>query len=93
VDAIADHFSNRVLFEHLLLRKAHSSGKSPIMPKQMHLAHDVSCTQVESAWSIPGSWVGRHHPDVGLFEDIAWIAERGLFALQLPSYGLSEAGT
>ena len=29
---------------------------------------------------MPGSWVGRHHyPDIGLFEDIARIAERGLF--------------
>src|SRR6201996_8840410 len=49
------------------------------MPKQMHLALDVSWTQVETAWRLPGSWVGRHYPDVGLFEDIARIAERGLF--------------
>ena len=49
------------------------------MPKQMHLALDVSWTQVESAWRTPGSWVGHHYPDVGLFEDIARIAERGLF--------------
>jgi hypothetical protein len=35
----------------------------------MHLALDVSWTQVESAWRTPGSWVGRHYPDVGLFED------------------------
>jgi hypothetical protein len=28
---------------------------------------------------MPGSWVGRHYPDVGLFEDIARIAERALF--------------
>jgi alkanesulfonate monooxygenase SsuD/methylene tetrahydromethanopterin reductase-like flavin-dependent oxidoreductase (luciferase family) len=49
------------------------------MPKQMHLALDVSWTQVESAWRLPRSWVGRHYPDIGLFEDIARIAERGLF--------------
>src|SRR5713226_2194922 len=49
------------------------------MPKQMHLALDVSWTQVETAWCMPGSWVGRHYPDIGLFEDIARIAERGLF--------------
>src|SRR6202011_1241377 len=52
---------------------------SPRMPKQMHLALDVSWTQVETAWQMPGSWVGRHYPDIGLFEDIARIAERGLF--------------
>jgi FMN-dependent oxidoreductase (nitrilotriacetate monooxygenase family) len=49
------------------------------MPKHMHLALDVSWTQVETAWRLPGSWVGKHYPDVGLFEDIARIAERGLF--------------
>jgi FMN-dependent oxidoreductase (nitrilotriacetate monooxygenase family) len=49
------------------------------MPKQMHLALDVSWTQVETGWRLPGSWVGPHYPDVGLFEDIARIAERGLF--------------
>jgi len=49
------------------------------MPKHMHLALDVSWTQVETAWRLPGSWVGPHYPDVGLFEDIARIAERGLF--------------
>jgi FMN-dependent oxidoreductase (nitrilotriacetate monooxygenase family) len=49
------------------------------MPKQMHLALDVSWTQVETAWRLPGSWVGSHYPDIGLFEDIARIAERGLF--------------
>src|SRR6266478_5216321 len=41
------------------------------MPKQMHLALDVSRTRVETAWPMPGSWVGRHYPDIGLFEDIA----------------------
>jgi len=45
----------------------------------MHLALDVSWTQVENGMAIAGSWVGRHYPDVGLFEDIARIAERGLF--------------
>ena len=28
---------------------------------------------------MPGSWVGPHYPDVGLFEDIARVVERGLF--------------
>jgi len=28
---------------------------------------------------MPGSWVGHHYPDIRLFEDIAQIAERGLF--------------
>src|ERR1700761_2939433 len=49
------------------------------MPKQMHLALDVSWTQVETGWRLPESPVGRHYPDVGMFEDIARVAERGLF--------------
>jgi len=51
------------------------------MTKQMHLALDMSWTHVETAWRTPGSWVGKHYPDVGLFEDAARIAERGLFDL------------
>ncbi|MBN8920267.1 MAG: NtaA/DmoA family FMN-dependent monooxygenase [Rhizobiales bacterium] len=51
------------------------------MKPRMHLALDVSWTQVETTWRLPGSWVGRHYPDVGLFEDIARIAERGMFDL------------
>jgi FMN-dependent oxidoreductase (nitrilotriacetate monooxygenase family) len=51
------------------------------MKQQIHLAIDMSWTQVETAWRKPGSWVGRHYPDVGLFEDAARIAERGLFDL------------
>ena len=47
----------------------------------MHLALDMSWTHVETAWRTPGSWVGKHYPDVGLFEDAARIAERGLFDL------------
>ena len=51
------------------------------MTKHMHLALDMSWTHVETAWRTPGSWVGKHYPDVGLFEDAARIAERGLFDL------------
>lgn len=47
--------------------------------KQMHLAFDLSWTQVETQWREPGSWVDGHYPSVGLFEDVARLAERGLF--------------
>ena len=50
------------------------------MPKtKMHLAFDLSWTQVESQWRDPASWVGPHYPDIGMFEDMARLAERGLF--------------
>ena len=51
------------------------------MKPQMHLAIDVSWTQVETTWRAPGARVNRHYPDVGLFEDIARVAERGLIDL------------
>jgi len=47
----------------------------------MHLALDISWTNVETLWRDPGSWVGRNYPDVGLFEEVARVAERGLLDL------------
>jgi FMN-dependent oxidoreductase (nitrilotriacetate monooxygenase family) len=47
----------------------------------MHLAFDVSWTQVETAWRQPGSRFDSHYPDIGLFQDIARAAERGCFDL------------
>lgn len=49
------------------------------MKSRIHLALDPSWTQVETQWRIPGSRVGTHYPDVGLFEDMARLAERGGF--------------
>ena len=49
------------------------------MSNQIHLALDLSWTLVETQWRMPGSRVGRHYPDVGLFEDVARLAERGKF--------------
>jgi FMN-dependent oxidoreductase (nitrilotriacetate monooxygenase family) len=51
------------------------------MKAQMHLAIDVSWTQVETTWREPGARVGRHYPEIGLFEDIARVAECGLLDL------------
>jgi FMN-dependent oxidoreductase (nitrilotriacetate monooxygenase family) len=49
------------------------------MKKQIHLAFDLSWTLVENQWRIPGSWVDRHHPNIGMFEEVARLAERGGF--------------
>lgn len=49
------------------------------MKKPIHLAFDLSWTQVETQWRIPGSWVDRHHPNIGMFEEVARTAERGGF--------------
>jgi FMN-dependent oxidoreductase (nitrilotriacetate monooxygenase family) len=43
----------------------------------MNLAFDVSYIAMDGRWNMPGSWPGRIFPDVGMYEDIARIAERG----------------
>jgi FMN-dependent oxidoreductase (nitrilotriacetate monooxygenase family) len=50
-----------------------------LMNKHLHLAFDFSWTQVETHWRMPGSWVDRNHPNIGMFEEVARIAERGGF--------------
>ena len=47
------------------------------MKKQIHLAFDLSWTSVETQWRNPGSWVDKHHPNIGMFEEVARTAERG----------------
>ncbi len=44
---------------------------------KMHLAFDLSWTHLEGRWRMPGSWVGRIYPDIGIYKEIASIAERG----------------
>jgi FMN-dependent oxidoreductase (nitrilotriacetate monooxygenase family) len=45
--------------------------------KKIHLAFDISYTHLDGRWRMPGSWTGRNYPDVGIYEEIAQIAERG----------------
>jgi FMN-dependent oxidoreductase (nitrilotriacetate monooxygenase family) len=47
--------------------------------KKIHLAFDLSWTMVETHWRLPGSWVDRLHPNIGMFEEVARTAERGGF--------------
>jgi FMN-dependent oxidoreductase (nitrilotriacetate monooxygenase family) len=47
------------------------------MKEQMHLAFDLSWTHLQGRWRLPGSWTGRVFPDMGLFKEVASIAERG----------------
>jgi FMN-dependent oxidoreductase (nitrilotriacetate monooxygenase family) len=47
------------------------------MKKKMHLAFDLSWTHLEGRWRLPGSWTGRTYPDLGIYKEIASIAERG----------------
>jgi len=44
----------------------------------MHLGFDFSYTYMGGRWRLPGSWPGRSFPDVGMYEEVARIAERGL---------------
>jgi FMN-dependent oxidoreductase (nitrilotriacetate monooxygenase family) len=47
------------------------------MKRTIHLAFDMSWTNVETQWRLPGSWVDQHHPNIGMFEEAARVAERG----------------
>jgi FMN-dependent oxidoreductase (nitrilotriacetate monooxygenase family) len=43
----------------------------------MHLTFDLSYIHLDGRWRNPGSWIGRTYPDIGIYEEIARIAERG----------------
>ena len=45
----------------------------------MHLAFDMSWTHVETRGACPAPGSAGSYPDVGMFEEVARIAERGLF--------------
>jgi hypothetical protein len=47
------------------------------MPRKMHLAFDISYIHMDGRWRMPHSWVGRTYPDIGMFEEIARLAESG----------------
>jgi FMN-dependent oxidoreductase (nitrilotriacetate monooxygenase family) len=47
------------------------------LAKQMHLTFDISYIHMDGRWRLPGSWVERTFPDVGMYEEMARIAERG----------------
>jgi len=48
------------------------------MPKKMHIGYDLSWTHLEGRWSIPGSWSHKVFPDIGMYKEMALLAERGL---------------
>lgn len=45
--------------------------------KKIHLAFDLSWTNVETQWRRPDSLFGADYPSVGVFEEMARLAERG----------------
>ena len=47
--------------------------------KTLHLAIDCSFIHTDHLWKTPGSWVGYHYYGPDFYEDIARIAERGVF--------------
>ncbi len=47
------------------------------MKPRMHLTFDLSYIHLDGRWRNPGSWIGRTYPDIGIYEEIARIAERG----------------
>jgi FMN-dependent oxidoreductase (nitrilotriacetate monooxygenase family) len=63
------------------------------MPKKMHLAFDLSYIHMDGRWRLPGAWPRHTYPDVGAFEEIARIAERGLFDMLFSGDGTGVPST
>ena len=47
------------------------------MQREMRLTVDFSFTHADGKWNVPGSWVGRHYPDLKMLQEMVMIAERG----------------
>ena len=48
------------------------------MKAKMHIGYDMSWTHLEGRWRTPGSWSHTTFPDIGIYEEAARIAERGM---------------
>jgi FMN-dependent oxidoreductase (nitrilotriacetate monooxygenase family) len=63
------------------------------MSQRMHLAFDLSYIHMEGRWRMPGAWPERTYPDVGMFEEIARIAERGCLDMLFSGDGTGVPST
>lgn len=63
------------------------------MPKQMHLAFDLSYTHMMGRWRIPGSWENHTYPDVAMYERLAQTAERGCIDMLFAGDGIGVPDT
>jgi len=70
-----------------------SSRRRLVMTKRMHLAFDLSYIHMDGRWRMPGAWPGGIYPDVGAFEEIARLAERGLFDMLFSGDGTGVPST
>jgi FMN-dependent oxidoreductase (nitrilotriacetate monooxygenase family) len=59
----------------------------------MHLAFDLSYIHMDGRWRMPGAWPGKTYPDVTMYEEIARIAERGLFDMLFSGDGTGIPST
>jgi FMN-dependent oxidoreductase (nitrilotriacetate monooxygenase family) len=59
----------------------------------MNLCFDLSYIALDGRWRMPGSWPGRTFPDVGMYEDIARLAERGCFDMVFSGDGTGIPST
>ena len=53
----------------------------------MHLGFDFSYCHMGGRWRMPGAWPGRRFPDVGMYEDVARLAERGCLDMMFSGDG------
>jgi hypothetical protein len=61
--------------------------------RRMHLGFDFSDTHMGGHRRRPGVWPGAILPDIGMHEEMARIAERGLLDLIFPGDGTGVPGT
>ncbi len=59
----------------------------------MHLGFDFSYSHMGGRWRMPGAWPGPAFPDVGVFEDLARTAERGLLDIVFSGDGTGVPDT
>jgi FMN-dependent oxidoreductase (nitrilotriacetate monooxygenase family) len=55
-----------------------SLAENDMAKAKMHLGFDLSYSHMGGRWRMPGAWEHANFPDVGTYEELARIAERGL---------------
>ncbi|MDO9709255.1 NtaA/DmoA family FMN-dependent monooxygenase [Paracraurococcus lichenis] len=61
--------------------------------RRMHLGFDFSYSHMGGRWRMPGAWPGHTFPDVGMLEEMARIAERGLLDIVFSGDGTGVPDT
>ena len=47
------------------------------MPRHIHVGFGLTMSHLNGRWRAPGPWAENSYPHIGMFEDLARLAERG----------------